>query len=70
MIPRRKYSGLKPDAEAADSWILRVKRVVGERSVLIEGDLTRIAGRYRSENAGTSSEKTCEKHVHRKPKVS
>ena len=70
MILRRKFSGLKHDAEAADSDGLRTVRLVGERSVLVEGDLIRVAGRYRSENAGTSSEKTGEKPVHRKPKVS
>ena len=44
--------------------------VVGERSVLVEGEGVSRAGRYRSDYAGMSNDKTGEKPVRRKPKVS
>ena len=43
---------------------------VGERSVVGRRCAVRHAGRIRSDYAGTSSDKTGEKPVHRKPKVS
>ena len=44
--------------------------MVGERSVLVEGEGVSRAGRYRSDYAGMSNDKTGEKPVRRKPKVS
>ena len=43
---------------------------VGERSAVVRSSTVRSCGRGRSENVGTSSDKTGEKPVRRKPKVS
>ena len=63
-------SGTKPDTEAMDSFLLREGCLVGERSMLGRRCIARYAGRNGSEYAGMSSDKTGEKPVHRKPKVS
>jgi hypothetical protein len=44
--------------------------MVGERSVSLRSGTVRSRGGIRSENVGISSDKTGEKPVHRKPKVS
>ena len=44
--------------------------MVGERSIHAEAGLARASGEYGSENVGMSSNKRCENHLHRKPKVS
>jgi hypothetical protein len=43
--------------------------VVEERSYPGRRSIVRTAGLIRSENAGMSNDKTCEKHVRRKSKV-
>ena len=43
---------------------------VGERSLRDEGEVVRPAGLQRSDYAGMSNDKTREKRVRRKPKVS
>ncbi len=58
--------GLKPCTEAAD---IR-KDMVGERSVGLRRSGVNHAGDIRSANADMSSDKACEKHARRKPKVS
>ena len=50
--------------------MIRHARAVGERSVLGRRGTARSPGRNRNENVGTSSDKTGEKPVRRKPKVS
>ena len=50
--------------------MIRPLWAVGERSALGRRYTVRSAGRSRSENVGTSSDKTGEKPVRRKPKVS
>ena len=59
-------TGLKPCTEAAD---VR-KHMVGERSVGLRRCGVNHAGDIRSANADMSSDKECEKHSRRKPKVS
>ena len=59
-------TGLKLCTEAAD---IR-KNMVGERSVSLRRCLVRDAGGIGSANADMSSDKGCEKHPRRKPKVS
>jgi hypothetical protein len=59
-------TGLKPCTEAAD---IR-KDMVGERSVGLRRWGVNPAGDIRSANADMSSDKACEKHARRKPKVS
>ena len=59
-------TGLKLCTEAAD---VR-KHMVGERSVGLRRCLEKDAGDIRSANADMSSDKACEKHARRKPKVS
>ena len=58
--------GLKPCTEAAD---IR-EDMVGERSVGLRRWGVNPAGDIRSANADMSSDKACEKHARRKPKVS
>ena len=53
-----------------DSFFLREECLVGERSMIGRRYAVRHAGRNGSEYAGMSSDKTGEKPVHRKPKVS
>jgi hypothetical protein len=53
-----------------DSRDLRIARLVGERSVNGRSRIARCGGRNGSDYAGMSSDKTGEKPVHRKPKVS
>ena len=70
-------AGLKSITEAMDSGIeicfanLKLYAgVVEERSMIERRQTVRTAGRNRSEDAGISNEKTGEKPVRRKPKVS
>ncbi len=69
-------AGLKSITEAMDfstEVFLNLKNctgVVEERSILERRQTVRTAGRDRSEDAGISNEKTGEKPVRRKPKVS
>ena len=63
-------TGLKSDTEAADSNDVRVVRLVEERSMRGDARPTRTGRAHGSDPAGTSSEKTRENRVRRKPKVS
>ena len=63
-------TGLKSDTEAADSNDVRVVRLVEERSMFAEARPTRTGGGHGRDPAGTSSDKTRENRVRRKPKVS
>jgi hypothetical protein len=58
--------GTKFDTEATDP----IYWVVGEHSVSVEASSTRGRGAIGRDYAGMSSDKTGEKPVHRKPKVS
>ena len=58
--------GTKFDTEATDLFL----QVVGEHSVSVEASSTRWRGAIGRDYAGMSSDKTGEKPVHRKPKVS
>ena len=59
--------GTKSAAETADA---PFRCVVGERSIVGRSSIVRLDGRNRSEYASISSDKLCEKHGHRKSKVS
>ena len=63
-------TGLKPVTEATDSDDARVVRLVEEHSMTGEVRPTRTGGGHGRDPAGTSSEKTRENRVRRKPKVS
>ncbi len=62
--------GTKHDAEAAGSSYLSVVGSVEERSTLGGRQTAMTAGRCRSDDPDMSSDKRCEKHRRRKPKVS
>ena len=67
MTERRKCTGAKHTTEAAELIAILIGRgafYIGRRKI------GRTSGRYRSENAGVSNEKTGENPVRRKPKVS
>ena len=63
-------TGLKSDTEAADLREIRLSRLVEERSMFAEARPTRTGGGHGRDPAGTSSDKTRENRVRRKPKVS
>ena len=63
-------TGLKPVTEAADSIRVRSNRLVEEHSISGEARSTRTGGGDGRDPAGTSSDKTRENRVRRKPKVS
>ena len=63
-------TGLKRATEAAGAILPRKDRAVGERSHLQRRSTVRTAGAVGSEYAGISNDKTDEKSVRRKPKVS
>ena len=67
MILRRRCNGAKYDAEASDPHYVRVE---GERSLREEGKAVRHTVLQRSDYADISNDKTGEKPVRRKPKVS
>lgn len=67
MTLRRKYNGAKHSTEALNSYVCRSGRgafCMGRRCIV------RYAGLYRSDYADMSNDKTGEKPVRRKPKVS
>ena len=70
MTLRRKCNGAKHITETTGSFVLRNEWAVGERSAVVRSVTVRRRGRSRSENVGTSSDKTGEKPVRRKPEVS
>ena len=70
MYLRRKWSGLKPAAEAMESEVLRDLWLVEERCVRSEAGSVSLRGAHGSENPGMSSDKRGENPRRRKPKVS
>ncbi len=70
MYLRRKWSGLKPVAEAMGAGDLLIVSPVGERCVGSEAKSGSVRGAHGSENPGMSSEKRGENPRRRKPKVS
>jgi hypothetical protein len=67
---RRQFNGAKHITEAVDVVILRDHGVVGERCINRRSVMVMLRGGDTSEDAGMSNDKTDEKSVRRKLKVS
>ena len=70
LVERPGVDNNRASSQIPKLWISNLLELVGEHSMCAEAAIVRCSGGHRKANVGISNDKTGEKPVHRKTKVS